>query len=809
MSERDGTGDLTGTTPGTGASAGSGAARSLADDLRSRDDAQLAALLRARPDLTYPVPADLGALATRAATPTSVARALDRLDRGTLQVLEALSAMPEPADLTALHTGIPGAPAAYLDGRVQHLREQALLWGADDDLRLVRSVRSAFGEYPAGLGPAMATARRGVAAYAGDPALVVQMVEQAPAQAKAALDELLWGPPVGRLEHADRAVSVTSAATAVEWLLSRHLLEPLDEHTVVLPREAALALRAGVLVRQACPVPPAVAERARYEPARVDATAGAQAYRFVRAVADLLTAWSGAPPAVLRSGGLGVRDLARSATTLDLDEGATAVVIETAYAAGLLAADDDLSAGWCPTPAYDAWLARPVGEQWALLAGAWLRTARTPVLAQGRDESGARPNVLSRDLDRPGTPHARRRVLAALAAQPPGTCPDEGDLLELLAWQRPRQQAPSQTLVARASLREAELFGVTGLRALSTYGRLLLATPAADELSAQGRASTRAPGQAPVAADVVAALTPHLPQLLDHVLLQADLTAVAPGPLEPALSTELALVADVESTGAATVYRFSEHSVRRALDAGRSTADVLAMLTRHSTTAVPQSLEYLIGDVGRRHGAVRVGVASAYVRCDDPAVIAAALADRRLATLRLRRLADTVLCAQAPPDEVLALLREVGLAPSAETPDGAVVVATPQRRRTPSRPRPRHPGAEPPPPTPALIDAAVRAMRAGEHSAAHRPTQPTGPDDALGRSDIAQTLEVLRGALDSTAQVWIGYADPTGTTSERVVEPLRLSGGFLTAYDLRTASLMTFTVARITAAAPVARTDER
>jgi predicted DNA-binding transcriptional regulator YafY len=62
----------------------------------------------------------------------------------------------------------------------------------------------------------------------------------------------------------------------------------------------------------------------------------------------------------------------------------------------------------------------------------------------------------------------------------------------------------------------------------------------------------------------------------------------------------------------------------------------------------------------------------------------------------------------------------------------------------------------------------------------------------------------LRAALDGTRAVWIGYADSTGTTTERVVEPLRLEGGFLTAYDLRTAEVRTFTVARITGVSPVA-----
>ena len=46
-----------------------------------------------------------------------------------------------------------------------------------------------------------------------------------------------------------------------------------------------------------------------------------------------------------------------------------------------------------------------------------------------------------------------------------------------------------------------------------------------------------------------------MPEPLDHVLVQADLTVVAPGPLEPTLAADIAAVADVESAGSATVYR--------------------------------------------------------------------------------------------------------------------------------------------------------------------------------------------------------------------------------------------------------------
>src|SRR5204862_3700425 len=131
------------------------------------------------------------------------------------------------------------------------------------------------------------------------------------------------------------------------------------------------------------------------------------------------------------------------------------------------------------------------------------------------------------------------------------------------------------------------------------------------------------------------ALATLLPAPVDHVLLQADMTAVAPGPLTRDLGRELALLADVESTGHATVYRFSEQSVRRALDAGRSATEIHELLTHVSSTPVPQPLTYLVDDIARRHGRIRIGVASAYIRCDDDAALGELMSDRRAAVLGL------------------------------------------------------------------------------------------------------------------------------------------------------------------------------
>jgi predicted DNA-binding transcriptional regulator YafY len=63
-------------------------------------------------------------------------------------------------------------------------------------------------------------------------------------------------------------------------------------------------------------------------------------------------------------------------------------------------------------------------------------------------------------------------------------------------------------------------------------------------------------------------------------------------------------------------------------------------------------------------------------------------------------------------------------------------------------------------------------------------------------------VTALRAAIAAESRVWIGYADPSGAATDRRVEPLRLAGGYLTAMDLRTESIQSFALARITGVQP-------
>ncbi len=210
--------------------------RSLAEALRARDDDSLAALLRARPDLITPVPTDLTQLATRAGTRASVVRALERLDLFALRTAEALAVAADPApygELERLLTGDAGDPAvsAALPRALGTLREQALVWGDDDRLRLVRTARELLAPSPqhpspTGLGPTVQEATAGmspgriqdivtaaglgsthdaVSAVASLTALFTDrkrmsaLLAGLPEESREVLSRLVWGPPYGQV----------------------------------------------------------------------------------------------------------------------------------------------------------------------------------------------------------------------------------------------------------------------------------------------------------------------------------------------------------------------------------------------------------------------------------------------------------------------------------------------------------------------------------------------------------------------------------------------------------------------------------
>lgn len=106
--------------------------------------------------------------------------------------------------------------------------------------------------------------------------------------------------------------------------------------------------------------------------------------------------------------------------------------------------------------------------------------------------------------------------------------------------------------------------------------------------------------------DHFAEMTPYVPQEVDKVFLQNDLTAIAPGLLAPPLELKLRAMAERESTAQASSYRFSEASISRAVSDGETEQSLKEFLTEISLTGIPQALQYLIERATSQRGSVQV-----------------------------------------------------------------------------------------------------------------------------------------------------------------------------------------------------------
>ena len=249
-------------------------------------------------------------------------------------------------------------------------------------------------------------------------------------------------------------------------------------------------------------------------------------------------------------------------------------------------------------------------------------------------------------------------------------------------------------------------------------------------------------------------LSAALPAAVDEFLLQPDLTAVVPGPPTPSCSASSALAADLESTGGASVYRISPASLRRALDAGRTGADLQRFFAEHSRTPVPQALEYLINDVATQHGRLRAGAATSYLRCDDVALLDRVLTDPALDVARpAADRADRGDLRPPASPRCWSGCAQHGFAPAAETADGAV--RQPGRRRGPGAGPASTRGSRRVRAS-AVADSqlaeVVNRLRAGERLAARgQQRRPTGSRQQIPGVTSASILELLRTAVRGRA----------------------------------------------------------
>ena len=728
--------------------------RSFSDYLRSVDDAALLDLFTARPDLVTPVPPDIASLAVRACSAPSLARAIDSLNQWQFQVLEATASLNEPF----LEKSVVTLTDKEAKGALEHLVRIGLVYPSDDGMRLPTQLRDVIGTEPAGLGPASMAK------------LKLSELDDAPADAKKVLERLIWGPPRGSVGD------IKNPGPGVTWLLENKFLVPLDQRTVILPREVAIALRGGKVHKERFIKQPSLSG-ARRDERQINLAAIANVSTVLRWVEELLNFWADEPADALRAGGLGVRDLKIISTHLGVDESCTAFVTELAYLASLISIDADDRI--LPSNKFDIWLMQTPADRWQMLASQWLITSRVSGLV-GRVEA---KNVaaLGPELDRVNAARVRALTLELLRENQ-GIAPEWNSFKEVLSWRAPvRRNSSLQEELAEWTLREAEWLGITGQGALSKFGAQFLD---GDDLSS---------------------INEDLPKTVDHILIQSDNTAIAPGPLEHEISQALAMMAEIESRGGATVYRFTESTIRRALDHGKTGDEIKTFLIKTSKTPMPQPLEYLIADVAKKHGKLRVGNTSSFIRCEDTALISQIMNDKKLEILALRRIAPEVVICDMDATDAMRVLRECGYLPAGESANGMILTG-PRSNRALTKPRPPRVIGEVEIPDTESLKTAIRALRTGEKSTYRQTRLRQVASEALGqlpRTTANETMDILNQFIIDEKTLSIGYADNNGGVTHRIIDPIRISAGALIARDHATGEVQSFRIPRITGVAPL------
>jgi hypothetical protein len=457
-------------------------------------------------------------------------------------------------------------------------------------------------------------------------------------------------------------------------------------------------------------------------------------YAIVIEVAELIRAVAETPARELAKGGLALPETRRLAEAARIDVDDVGPILAAARSADLVELGPD---GWAPTSAADDWLRSSWPDRWAILVTSWL---------------GALP----------------REILSVLDQRADTSWGDP--LRTFTAWRYPAGGAwiPERL---DAFARSAELFGLTtGARPTSVAVALLR----------EGVDPARR---------IVAGL---MPEPIESVYLQHDLTVVAPGPLAPELDARLRGIAEVESAGLAATYRISEQGVERALSAGETEESLRSFLSSLSTTGVPQPLDYLLTETASRHGRYRVSTlpqealdraalsmgAVSQLRSDDSALLDTVEVDQALSSLALRRVDALRMLSRYDAETVFWALSDERYPVVLEDPEHEPL-RSPQRRRARRIAQP--PASDP-------VQSLVE--RLGESSG-------DSPED----TDRAWIARQLDAAVKARMTVLLTVAQPDGTTSELQMEPTGVGGGRLRGRDRRSDIERTLPLSSIVAVA--------
>ena len=366
---------------------------------------------------------------------------------------------------------------------------------------------------------------------------------------------------------------------------------------------------------------------------------------------------------------------------------------------------------WQLGPKAELWLSSNDEQRWLLLAESWLKTADPHSLVN----AGTKP--ASVQTLKPQQNFAEHYPASYL------------------------QQMPETETHVETVVRLAEAIGLTSQNCATTW------------FAAMDRQGLKA------AASLMATGLPHTEKRL---IVQADLSLIAPNPLPTDIEIELRNFVETEKIGLASSYRLSALSVSNGLECGLTIARIRALLEELSGKALPQPVEYLLADAERKFGKLRISLDHASGRSqvsgEDRVMLTQLYNDVKLKPLSLHFNEDGLLVSRFEPDVVYFAIREAGYV--VVRVDSNDHVLSPKRIATPQN-------AEDP--TLRVLED-IRRMRSADEKIG------TSPDDG----DLVRQLQL---AIKLKTKINVTLDLGGGKQVSYLVEPTGLSNGRLRAKD--------------------------
>ena len=304
----------------------------------------------------------------------------------------------------------------------------------------------------------------------------------------------------------------------------------------------------------------------------------------------------------------------------------------------------------------------------------------------------------------------------------------------------------------------------------------------------------------------VEGVTPPLPAPReDHFIVQANGEIFVSPYLEPATLYHLLAMTETPAKGATgNTVSLTRESIRRCLDQGEQTRDVVAFLQAHARTGIPQNVEYLINDVGGKHGHIRLGKAQMYVQVETPLLLKELQARKEIKPYFVRTLSDTVaLLNSDDPDKLMRELRKAGYLPVSDDDKPQSTLAL---KAKPA-----------PPPAPIAVSAdpkaAKRAARADASLGSVDWARIAQDDDkpynngkqdtsAVTLANVTRNQTLIKTLLVQASKmrrvVEIEYLEQgTPIPVQREIQPISIVGTYLNAVDRETDNITTFVLGRI------------